>query len=135
MNGKTLTISPTQMAKAVATYDTLAQQNQCMDQVSLDLTDMVNVMMSWDFGDVSEVHHMTRMVPKHVKDVAMVVADAAARLRVAKERFDVMRKDQTDRVKELEEQVESLEETCSDLRADLESANYALAAAEEGRNP
>ena len=128
MNGKTLTISPTQMAKACATFDTLAQQNQCMDQVSLDTTDMVNVLMSWDFGD--DQPQMPRVIPKTVKDVAAVFADAAARLRVAKEQFEVMRKDQSERIEELEDKIAALEDDNSDLQGDLDNANEVIASLE-----
>ena len=134
MNGKTLTISPTQMAKACEVFDSLAQQNQCMDQVSLDTTDMVNVLMSWDFGPASDVQHMTRMIPKNVKDVAMVFADAAARLRVAKEQFVVMRKDQAERIEELEDQIGALEEDNAGLQHDLDEAEEEIDRL-KGRNP
>jgi hypothetical protein len=110
-----MSYSSNQLIKAAtAPGQVLAEQNQAMDTANIDITDMVNVIFDWRDVDGPLPNRIT---PRNAKDVAAIMAEAAARLRVIKEQVDAKT---SKRIAELEAEVRDLERECEDLENKLD---------------
>lgn len=72
-------LSSNAMCKAIATEPDLTKQNQACEVINVDLTDMVEQILTLELDGVPPAVINT---PKTVHDVTSLVAQAAMRLRV-----------------------------------------------------
>ena len=113
-----MTYSSNQLIKAAtAPGQNLAEQNQAMDTANIDITDMVNVIFDWHDVDGPLPNRLT---PRNAKDVAAIIAEAAARLRVIRALVDSntskLIADLRDKINDLEREVEDLQDQLDENR-------------------
>lgn len=110
-----MSYSSNQLIKAAtAPGQVLAEQNQAMDKANIDITDMVNVVFDWHDVDGPLPNRLT---PRDAKDVAAIIAEAAARLRVIKEQVD---SNTSKLIAELRDEISSLEREVDGLQDRLD---------------